>query len=172
MRRLALLALVAGSLLVTSLTPRALSAQAGEAIAGGLAGVAAGTWWTLSITSARARNGDVLFTPSDVTRTAIVLGTIGAVAGTATGIWAEDDLAETMLGGAIGWAAGFGLGYVVGDALWDDPAGGWAGAVIGAGAGLAIGAVVGGLTAGGDDPLTADEPTAGITLGYSFRIGR
>jgi len=172
MPRLRLLILAAG-LLSLPLTPAGASAQTEEAIIGGVAGAAGGLWWTLSITSARARGGDVLFTPADVRKTAITLVSLGTVAGVATGIWAEDRLGDALLGGAIGWATGLGLGYVVGDALWDDEAGGWAGAVIGSGAGLAIGAAVAGLLAESDEDLPGShQQRAAFTFQHSFRIGR
>jgi hypothetical protein len=140
------------------------------ALGGSAAGLGAGVWWTLSVTSARARAEHVLYGPQDALSYAIPIVATSFATGLTIGLVEEERLSETVLGGAVGWGVGFAVGWIVGDALWEDPAGSWAGGVIGAGVGLLAGAVTGFLVAEPDGGLPAAESRRPLWLTYAVPV--
>jgi uncharacterized membrane protein YccC len=68
---------------------------------------------------------------------------LGAVTGTAVGVWDADRMVTGFAYGAAGTVAGSAVGFLVGPMIWKRPEGKWAGAAIGAGAGMAAGYFLG-----------------------------
>jgi hypothetical protein len=149
-------------------SPKPATAQNLEALAAGAAGLGAGVWWTMSIASARARSGTVLYEIDDIFSYALPVGAVSFGAGLALGLSEEERVGETLLGGAVGWGVGFAVGWVVGDAIWEDPAGPWAGSVIGAGVGLLAGSLTGFLLA--ETGSVEDESRSPLTLGFTLPL--
>ena len=71
-------------------TPKPATAQNLEALAAGAAGLGAGVWWTMSIASARARSGTVLYEIDDIFSYALPVGAVSFGAGLTLGLSEEE----------------------------------------------------------------------------------
>ena len=130
------------------LAPAPLQAQEPQSRAlatalGGVAGLGAGGYLTVSVVVLEARFGRYIHDVDDVLgwRAAPVL--VGAVAGAGLGLYSPERLQGAVVYGAAGLAAGALLGMAVGNSIWEPPEGRWAAAAIGAGLGLFIGNTIG-----------------------------
>ena len=138
---------------------------------GGVAGMAAGGYLTVTVVVFEARLGRYIHDVDDILgwRAAPLL--VGTVAGAGLGLYSPERLQGAVVFGAAGLGAGALIGLGIGSAVWEPPEGRWAGAAIGAGAGLVIGNVIGIL-----NPLNlfteSDEATGIETTGVPivFRI--
>lgn len=140
---------------------------------GGLAGLTAGGYVSLSIVVARARKGEYVYALNDVLGWGSVPVLVGAGTGAVLGYVDPPRLLRTVVGGTAGTLLGMGTGLIIGRSVWEPPEGKWAGAAIGAGAGLVLGSIVGILWPGGkgDDGGGANTSRAaavpvGVTLHF------
>ena len=161
---------------VVLLAPAGLRAQEPQSRAlattiGGLAGMGAGAYLTVSVVVLEARFGRYVHDIDDVLgwRAAPIL--LGGVAGAGLGLYSPERLQGVVVYGAIGLGAGALTGMLLGNRIWEPPEGRWAGAAIGAGMGLIIGNTIGVL-----NPLNlfteGEEGTATESAGVPivFRI--
>jgi hypothetical protein len=130
------------------LTPASLRAQDPQSRAlatslGGLAGMGAGGYLTVSVVVLEARFGRYIHDVDDVIgwRAAPIL--LGGLAGAGLGLYSPERLQGAVVYGAGGLALGALAGLAIGSAIWEPPEGRWAGAAIGAGVGLIIGNTIG-----------------------------
>lgn len=131
-----------------TLAPAAAAAQEPQSrvlatTIGGLAGIAAGGYLTVSVVVLEARMGRYVHDVDDILgwRAAPLL--IGTLAGAGLGLYSPERLQGAVVFGASGLAAGGLIGLAVGSSIWEPPEGRWAGAAIGAGVGLIIGNTIG-----------------------------
>ena len=139
--------------------------------AGGVAGVAAGGYLSLSIAVAEARAGRYLTGMDEFLgwRSAPVI--IGGATGAAVGFFDPDRLERTAIYGSAGTLGGIGLGLLVGPAIWPEPEGKWAGAAIGAGVGLVIGSNYGLFFAKGKSGKPdAESKTLSVPIVFTYRF--
>ncbi|MBX6363224.1 MAG: hypothetical protein IRZ00_05090 [Gemmatimonadetes bacterium] len=141
---------------------------------GGVAGLTAGGYISLSIIVARARHGDYVYALNDVLGWGSVPVLLGAGTGAAVGYLDPPRLLRTVVGGTAGTLLGLGAGLVIGRSVWPPPEGKWAGAAIGAGAGLVLGSVVGLLWPGGTAAARGEATTspraARVPIGLTLRL--
>jgi hypothetical protein len=138
---------------------------------GGLAGMGAGAYITVSVVVLEARFGRYVHDIDDVLgwRAAPILA--GGLLGAGLGLYSPERLQGAVVYGAAGLGAGALIGLAAGNSIWDPPEGRWAGAAIGAGLGLIVGNTIGILS-----PLNlfteGEEGTAAVTPGIPivFRI--
>jgi hypothetical protein len=163
-------------LMLALLAPAPLAAQQPQSRAlattlGGLSGIAAGGYLSVSVVVLEARFGRYVHDVDDILgwRAAPII--IGALAGAGLGLYSPERLQGAIVYGAGGLLVGGLAGLVVGSTIWEPPEGRWAGAAIGAGVGLVIGNTIGVLS-----PLNlfteADDGTRVETTGVPiiFRI--
>ena len=148
--------------------PRPAATQTLAPVGGALAGAGAGAWLSVAYITVQARKGKYLDSAEEaVGMSAIPLFT-GLAAGLALGVFAEDQMNQALLWGAVGWASGIGVGALIGDQVWDDPQGRWAGGVIGGAVGLIVGAAAGLVSSHGDGE-DSQQPD-GLPLLIRFRF--
>ena len=158
------------------LAPAGLRAQEPQSRAlattiGGLAGMGAGAYLTVSVVVLEARFGRYIHDIDDVLgwRAAPIL--LGGAAGAGLGLYSPERLQGVVVYGAIGLGAGALTGMLLGNTIWEPPEGRWAGAAIGAGLGLIIGNTIGVM-----NPLNlfteGEDATAAASAGVPivFRI--
>ena len=137
---------------------RAPAQEVLPAIAGGVGGLAAGTFVAVGVVSAEARRGNYLYSLRDAfgwRSTPILLGT---ASGVALGLAGWDRLGRAGLGGLVGGVGGAMVGTAYGALRWREAEGRWAGGVIGGAAGLVLGVTIAALRDLGRDP--PDGPAA------------
>lgn len=167
------LALAAALVVAAAADPAPAHAQeVVPALVGAGVGFLGGGVATLSMVVGRAR-----WESEYITGTGDLVGLTGAplVIGTATGLaiglWDEDRLRRSVIGGAGGMVLGIGTGWVAGIVFGDRRADKWAGAVIGAGIGLAAGALTGALLPPGEDGSAGEEQVATVGGSHGFHVG-
>ncbi|HEX2167602.1 MAG TPA: glycine zipper 2TM domain-containing protein [Longimicrobiales bacterium] len=143
MRRIRTLLLVLALLVPASLPAQDPQSRALATSLGGLAGMAAGGYLTVSVVVLEARFGRYIHDVDDVLgwRAAPLL--IGSVAGAGLGLYSPERLQGAVIYGAAGLGLGALAGLALGSQIWEPPEGRWAGAAIGAGFGLIIGNTIG-----------------------------
>jgi hypothetical protein len=126
--------------------PRPVAAQQIlPALVGGAAGFAAGGYVGIGIITLQARRGRYLYSTEEALGWHAAPVLIGPAVGFLIGLWDQERLRRTVIGGAVGGVAGTGVGWLLGLQLWRPPEGKWAGAVIGGAAGLLAGSLAGAL---------------------------
>lgn len=153
------------ALLLGALAPATARAQSGYAVAGALAGAAEGAYLTLALTTAAARTGHYVFTPSQALWQLTPIP-VAAVAGGVLGYNDADRLWTSVGFGLVGFATGVAAGSIVGGLMGDGPESVWAGAIVGSGTGLLVGSLWGALRGLGDDEGGVAIPD--ITLSIPF----
>lgn len=136
------------------------------------AGLVAGGYVTVAVVVARAQiEQEYVFGLDDILDWESIPVIVGPATGVALGLWDDDRLVRTVIGGAGGTLAGAGLGLLLGDRLWDPPEGRWAGAAIGAGAGLVLGALTGMAWPATESPSPGNPPAAaGVPVIFRIRL--
>jgi hypothetical protein len=155
--------------------PTALHAQQPQSRAlattiGGVAGLAAGGYLSVSVVVLEARVGRYIHDIDDVLgwRTVPILA--GGLAGAGLGLYSPERLQGAVVYGAAGLAVGGLAGMALGSAIWEPPEGRWAGAAIGAGVGLVIGNTIGILNPLNLFTESDAEGTAAAGVPIVFRV--
>ncbi|MBR9991335.1 MAG: hypothetical protein KFH98_16345 [Gemmatimonadetes bacterium] len=140
---------------------------------GGVAGMGAGAYLTVSVVVLEARFGRYIHDVEDVLgwRAAPIL--IGSLAGAGLGLYSPERLQGAVVYGAAGLGLGALTGMALGNSIWDPPEGRWAGAAIGAGLGLIVGNTIGilsplNLFTEGENGTTAGTP--GVPIVFRIRL--
>ena len=156
--------------LLATLQPaeRARGQQVLPALAGGAAGLAAGGYVAIGIVSLQARRGEYLYSTDDALGWHASPILIGSGTGFAIGLFDQERLRRTVIGGAIGGILGTGIGTLYGLHKWQPPEGKWAGGVIGGAAGILAGSLVGALWPAPDEE---QDGTTGAASGTVVPIG-
>lgn len=141
-RVLPLLLVLASAELVSTARPAA-GQQILPALVGGATGLAAGGYVAIGIVTAQARRGRYLYSSEDALGWHAAPILVGPSVGFLIGLFDQERLRRTVIGGAVGGFAGMTVGTVVGQWIWAPPEGRWAGAVIGSAAGLLAGSLIG-----------------------------
>ena len=94
---------------------------------------------------------------------------LGWVFGFLIGLFDQERLRRTVIGGAVGGFSGMTVGTVVGQWIWAPPEGRWAGAVIGSAAGLLAGSLVGVVWPAPEEEQGAQAAQARIPI-VTFRF--
>jgi hypothetical protein len=115
------------------------------ALIGGATGLAAGGYVAIGIVTLQARRGRYLYSSEDALGWHAAPILIGPSVGFMIGLFDQERLRRTVIGGAVTGFLGTGIGMVVGTYVWPPPEGRWAGAVIGSAAGLLVGSLAGAL---------------------------
>jgi hypothetical protein len=115
------------------------------ALIGGATGLAAGGYVAIGVVTLQARRGRYLYTSEDALGWHAAPILIGPSVGFLIGLFDQERLRRTVIGGAVTGFLGTGIGMVVGTYVWPPPEGRWAGAVIGSAAGLLAGSLAGAL---------------------------
>lgn len=166
LRKALLVALLAAAAVPTPARPQ--GGYLAAAIGAG-AGLAAGGYVTVAVVVARARiENEYVFGIDDILDWESIPVIVGPATGVALGLWDDDRLVRTVIGGAAGTVAGMGVGLIVGGRVWEPPDGRWAGAAIGAGAGLILGSLAG-MVWPERDPASPEDPVA-AAVPVTFRI--
>lgn len=171
MRALRRLLLAVALLLPVSLHAQEPQSRAIATTLGGLAGIGAGGYLTVSVVVLEARFGRYVHDIDDVLGWRAAPVVVGALAGAGLGLYSPERLQGAVVYGAAGLGIGALAGITFGNSIWDPPEGRWAGAAIGAGLGLLVGNTIGILsplnlfTEGEDTPAAR---TPGIPI--VFRI--
>ena len=126
-------------------THTASAQQLLPALVGGATGFAAGGYVGIGIITLQARRGRYLYSAEDALGWHAAPVLVGPAVGFLIGLFDQERLRRTVIGGAIGGVAGTGVGWLTGLQLWRPPEGKWAGAVIGGAAGLLAGSIAGAL---------------------------
>jgi hypothetical protein len=147
--------------------PRPAATQGLSVVGGALAGAGAGAWLSVAYITTQSRRGDYLESDEEAVGMAAIPLFTGLTAGLALGVFAEDQMGETLAWGAVGWASGIGIGALIGDRVWDDPQRRWAGGVIGGAVGLVVGGVAGLISSSGDGEAIAAD---GLPLQIRIRF--
>lgn len=136
---------------------------------GGLAGMGAGAYLTVSVVVLEARFGRYIHDVDDVLGWRAVPILIGGVAGAGLGLYSPERLQGAVVYGAAGLGLGALAGMALGNSIWEPPEGRWAAAAIGAGIGIIVGNTIGILS-----PLNlfteSEEGTAAATAGVPIVI--
>jgi hypothetical protein len=156
-------------LLAVELPPvRPLAAQQIlPALVGGAAGFAAGGYVGIGIVTFQARRGHYLYSTEDALGWHAAPVLIGPAVGFLIGLFDQERLRRTVIGGAAGGVAGTAVGALLGLHFWRPPEGKWAGGVIGGAAGLLAGSLAGAVwpAPSEDDGTPADQ-----SLAFPFRV--
>jgi hypothetical protein len=129
-----------------ALAPPARPAAAQDvlpALVGGATGLAAGGYVAIGIVTLQARRGRYLYSSEDALGWHATPILVGPTVGFFIGLFDQERLRRTVIGGVVGGFAGMTAGTVVGQWIWAPPEGRWAGAVIGSAAGLLAGSLIG-----------------------------
>lgn len=130
------------------------------------AGMAGGTFMSVSIVVLESRFGRYVHDVDDVLGWRTLPAVSGVVIGGSLGLYTPDRLEASLLYGIGGLFVGGALGSGIGALSIDGPEGKWAGAAIGAGVGLAVGTIAGIMYPRTDD----DDRGADAGVPLSFRI--
>jgi hypothetical protein len=148
--------------------PRPVAAQQIlPALVGGATGFAAGGYVGIGIITLQARRGHYLYSTEEALGWHAAPVLIGPAVGFLIGLFDQERLRRTVIGGAIGGVGGTGVGWLLGQQLWRPPEGKWAGAVIGGAAGLLAGSLAGAIW-----PAPAEETEAPAAQSFTptFRV--
>lgn len=142
------------------------------ALIGGAAGLAAGGYVAIGIVTLQARRGRYLYSSEDALGWHATPILVGPSVGFLIGLFDEERLRRTVIGGAVGGFTSMGVGMVIGDYVWAPPEGRWAGAVIGSAAGLLGGSLIGAVWPAPDDSeAPTDQAQArSIPIGLTIRF--
>jgi hypothetical protein len=152
--------------------PRPLAGQQIlPALIGGATGLAAGGYVAIGIVTFQARRGRYLYSSEDALGWHATPILVGPSVGFLIGLFDQERLRRTVVGGAVGGFVSTGVGMVIGDYVWAPPEGRWAGAVIGSAAGLLAGSLIGAVWPAPDDP-EPEAPLASrsIPIGLTIRF--
>jgi hypothetical protein len=160
------------------LAPAALPAQEPQSrilatSIGGLAGMGAGAYLTVSVVVLEARFGRYIHDVDDVLGWRAAPIFIGGLAGGGLGLLSPERLQGAVLYGAAGLGVGALVGIALGNRIWEPPEGRWAGAAIGAGVGLIVGNTIGILNpvnifTESEDGTSID--TTGVPIVFRIRL--
>jgi hypothetical protein len=165
-RRAVLLLLVLLALELLRGTPPASAQQILPALVGGATGFAAGGYVAIGIVTMQARRGRYLYSTEEALGWHAAPVLVGPTVGFLIGLFDQERLRRTVIGGAIGGITATPIGWLVGQAIWLPPEGKWAGAVIGGAAGLLAGSLIGALW-----PAPAEESApAAESRALPFRV--
>lgn len=172
MRVLVLLGLLLAGDVFHAPRPLAGQKQLIPALAGGVAGFAAGGYVAIGIVTLQARRGRYLYSSEDALGWHATPILVGPSVGFLIGLFDQERLRRTVIGGAVGGFASTGIGMIVGQYIWAPPEGRWAGAVIGSAAGLLAGSLIGAIWPAPDESQTAlDQSQArSIPIGLTIRF--
>jgi hypothetical protein len=137
------------------------------ALVGGAAGFAAGGYVGIGIVTFQARRGHYLYSTEDALGWHAAPVLVGPAVGFLIGLFDQERLRRTVIGGAIGGVSGTAVGWILGQQLWRPPEGKWAGGVIGGAAGLLAGSLVGAVWPARSEE--GDAPAAQSVL-LPFRV--
>jgi hypothetical protein len=179
-RVLYLSVLLAAALLASD--PRPVAGQEGDdgglppmqlvpALLGGATGLAAGGYVAIGIVTFQARRGHYLYSTEEALGWHATPILIGPSVGFLIGLFDQERLRRTVIGGAVTGFLGTGIGMIMGTYVWAPPEGKWAGAVIGSAAGLLAGSLAGALWPSPDAPEEAPAAAArSIPIGVTIRF--
>jgi hypothetical protein len=163
--------LLALLLLAIPCLPRPASAQQIlPALVGGAAGLAAGGYVAIGIVTLQARRGHYLYSSEDALGWHAAPILVGPTVGFLIGLFDQERLRRTVIGGVVGGFAGMGAGTVVGQWIWPLPEGPWAGAVIGSAAGLLAGSLIGAFSPAPDEDTSVDPQAGRVPIGITLRF--
>lgn len=143
------------------------------AMVGGAAGLAAGGYVAIGIVTAQARRGSYLYSTEDVLGWHAVPVLVGPGVGFLIGLFDQERLRRTVIGGAAGGIVGTGIGFLAGLHFWAPPEGKWAGGVIGGAAGLLLGSLAGVVWPEPSAPVateTGAPARPAVPFGFSLRF--
>jgi hypothetical protein len=132
------------------------------ALVGGATGLAAGGYVAIGIVTAQARRGRYLYSSEDALGWHATPILVGPGVGFLIGLFDQERLRRTVIGGAAGGIVGTGIGWLAGLHFWLSPEGKWAGGVIGGAAGLLAGSLVGALWPAPDEAQATAAAAAGL----------
>jgi hypothetical protein len=167
--RVLLLLLVLATAELGSAPRPAASQEILPALVGGATGLGAGGYVAIGIVTAQARRGRYLYSSEQALGWHAAPILIGPTVGFLIGLFDQERLRRTVIGGAVGGFSGMTVGTVVGQWIWAPPEGRWAGAVIGSAAGLLAGSLVGVVWPAPEEEQGAQAAQARIPI-VTFRF--